>query len=366
MKCLDYCRYGRDGCKDGFSSCKLLHPVLCKSSLNHRQCYNSNCTLAHLKGTIRNLEDRRYNGQSQNPASQGNIANSAPIAGNSGMHKYKPYDPQNLGFFSYQQPSRNRRQQEPHPINQRYHQPRNDYSYDVSNFPSTQEAYTEHIPNKNGRGSMSYQNDSFFRNVPVDEVNSKHTTELPTRAPVNQNSSRSPPTANKIPPKSIRHAITAATTTAKGGPHSLTNTVSTQLLMLLNIQGITRDVNSSQYWKFSYLSNLVLTSPNTYLIIALTETWLKPYTTDAQIKINGYNVYRADRKHREHGGALLYVHQDISLSLKLNVMMTTYVKQFSASLLQHIPCSLASTNHVMPQLKVFQTYSPSFKNALIV
>ena len=162
MKCLDYCRYGRDGCKDGFSSCKLLHPVLCKSSLNHRQCYNSNCTLAHLKGTIRNLEDRRYNGQSQNHASQGNIANSAPIAGNSGMHKYKPYDPQNLGFFSYQQPSRNRRQQEPHPINQRYHQPRNDYSYDVSNFPSTQEAYTKHIPNKNDRGSMSYPNDSFL------------------------------------------------------------------------------------------------------------------------------------------------------------------------------------------------------------
>ena len=146
----------------------------------------------------------------------------------------------------------------------------------------------------------------------------------------------------------------------------MTNTVSTQLLMLLNIQGITRDVNSSQYWKFSYLSNLVLTSPNTYLIIALTETWLKPYILQMhKLRLMGI-MFIEPTENIESTAEHFSMSIKISLSLKLNVMMTTYVKQFSASLLQHIPCSLASTNHVMPQLKVFQTYSPSFKNALIV
>lgn len=52
-KCLDYCRYGREGCSKGYDGCKLLHPVLCRSSLRYGECYNKSCTYAHLKGTIR-------------------------------------------------------------------------------------------------------------------------------------------------------------------------------------------------------------------------------------------------------------------------------------------------------------------------
>ena len=52
-KCLNYCRYGRDGCPNGFAQCKLLHPVLCRSSLRSKQCFDEGCTLTHLKGTTR-------------------------------------------------------------------------------------------------------------------------------------------------------------------------------------------------------------------------------------------------------------------------------------------------------------------------
>ena len=52
-KCIKYCRNGRDGCGGGFRECQLLHPVLCRNSLRSRECFDMNCTLAHLKGTIR-------------------------------------------------------------------------------------------------------------------------------------------------------------------------------------------------------------------------------------------------------------------------------------------------------------------------
>ena len=48
--------------------------------------------------------------------------------------------------------------------------------------------------------------------------------------------------------------------------------------------------------------------------IAITETWLKGYITDAQIKIPNYNVSRSDRGKRTGGGVLLYSHTDIPLS----------------------------------------------------
>ena len=84
--------------------------------------------------------------------------------------------------------------------------------------------------------------------------------------------------------------------------------------MLLNTQGINPDVNSVQYYKLDYLSNYVSSSNNFYPFIALTETWLKPFNTDAQIHINGYNVFRADRIIRERGGALLYAHESIPIT----------------------------------------------------
>ena len=63
-KCLKYCRYGREGCGNGFRNCSLLHPVLCRNSLRYRQCFNPSCTFTHLKGTARN-PNNNYNHQPQ-------------------------------------------------------------------------------------------------------------------------------------------------------------------------------------------------------------------------------------------------------------------------------------------------------------
>ena len=56
-KCLRYCRNGRDGCGEGFRTCNLLHPVLSRNSLNYKHCFDPDCTLTHLKGTIRKVDE---------------------------------------------------------------------------------------------------------------------------------------------------------------------------------------------------------------------------------------------------------------------------------------------------------------------
>ena len=52
-KCTKYCRSGHEGCGSGFRECQLLHSVLCRNYLKSRECYDKDCTLALLKGTIR-------------------------------------------------------------------------------------------------------------------------------------------------------------------------------------------------------------------------------------------------------------------------------------------------------------------------
>lgn len=48
--------------------------------------------------------------------------------------------------------------------------------------------------------------------------------------------------------------------------------------------------------------------------MAITETWLKGYITDAQVKIKNYSVFRSDRSARIHGGSLIYVHDSLLVS----------------------------------------------------
>ena len=48
--------------------------------------------------------------------------------------------------------------------------------------------------------------------------------------------------------------------------------------------------------------------------IALSETWLKSYISDAQLHIPGYALSRCDRQGRVGGGVLLYSHEDIPVS----------------------------------------------------
>ena len=50
--------------------------------------------------------------------------------------------------------------------------------------------------------------------------------------------------------------------------------------------------------------------------MAISESWLKNYLTDAQILINNYTPIRGDRGSRKGGGTLLYIHQSIPISLE--------------------------------------------------
>ena len=45
--------------------------------------------------------------------------------------------------------------------------------------------------------------------------------------------------------------------------------------------------------------------------IAIAETWIKPHISDAQVNIDGYNIFRADRKCSKNGGVMLYIHKAI-------------------------------------------------------
>ena len=74
-------------------------------------------------------------------------------------------------------------------------------------------------------------------------------------------------------------------------------------------------INSASSYKIPYLveehlSKTKFPTP----VVAGTETWLKPYITDAQIAIPNYNVLRADRKNRERGGTLMYLHETIAFT----------------------------------------------------
>lgn len=80
LKCKNYCRYGQEGC-DG--SCGHLHPILCRDSLNFRQCNNANCTFAHLQGTQRyydkphNYDDNRASTRKFRNSRNFNISNTS-------------------------------------------------------------------------------------------------------------------------------------------------------------------------------------------------------------------------------------------------------------------------------------------------
>ena len=84
--------------------------------------------------------------------------------------------------------------------------------------------------------------------------------------------------------------------------------------MLLNIWGMDTSASSSLAWKIPYIEELVTNSPESYSIISITETWVKPHLTDSQLAINGYNIYRCDRLKRERGGCCLYIKDHFTVS----------------------------------------------------
>ncbi|GAA52034.1 hypothetical protein CLF_107249 [Clonorchis sinensis] len=53
-------------------------------------------------------------------------------------------------------------------------------------------------------------------------------------------------------------------------------------------------------------------------IIALTETWLTPDVSDAEISIDGYSIFRADSKRGRAGGVALYLHAALPIPIVLS------------------------------------------------
>lgn len=87
--------------------------------------------------------------------------------------------------------------------------------------------------------------------------------------------------------------------------------------LILNIQSINPSASSHVRWKVhDLLSHIETERVNKHELpfIALTETWLKSYISDAQLHIPGYNISRCDRDKRVGGGVLLYSHEDLPVS----------------------------------------------------
>lgn len=94
--------------------------------------------------------------------------------------------------------------------------------------------------------------------------------------------------------------------------------LTSQSVLVINIQGIVPSLSSKSHWKLDYLSTILNNSDKYFPFVFLTETWCKSYMTDAQLHIPNYSVYRADRKLRHRGGSLIYIHDSILVSTSLN------------------------------------------------
>ena len=78
-------------------------------------------------------------------------------------------------------------------------------------------------------------------------------------------------------------------------------------------------LHSKSFWKLHMLKEEVskLNNQNKYIpFISVSESWLKPFISNEQILIANYNIFRADWKCSKNGGALLYIHKDITIDFE--------------------------------------------------
>ena len=54
------------------------------------------------------------------------------------------------------------------------------------------------------------------------------------------------------------------------------------------------------------------------ILMNLTETWLDE-TVEEIVDVDGYRIFRSDRKNRERGGTAIYVHDKIEANVKLKM-----------------------------------------------
>ena len=75
--------------------------------------------------------------------------------------------------------------------------------------------------------------------------------------------------------------------------------------------------SSSRYKLTSFIEEHIhaLDKPKSEIpFIIITESWLKPFISDAQITIPDYEIVRQDRIKRLRGGVILYVHKSLPIS----------------------------------------------------
>ena len=113
---------------------------------------------------------------------------------------------------------------------------------------------------------------------------------------------------------------------------------------MLNIQGMDCSATSTLQWKAPYLEEYVTNSAQWFAVISITETWLKPHLTNAQLSITGYELYRSDRLEREKGGCCLYIHETLPVSDHF---------KFDNNFCEVIVCVIEST-----KVLVFSVYTP--------
>ena len=82
-------------------------------------------------------------------------------------------------------------------------------------------------------------------------------------------------------------------------------------IVLINGQSVSPAAQSDCRWKIPFIKRTIASSTPPPAVIAITESWLKDYITDAQVSIEGYRVYRSDRDKRKGGGCLLYLHDQL-------------------------------------------------------
>ena len=72
----------------------------------------------------------------------------------------------------------------------------------------------------------------------------------------------------------------------------------------------------NQKYKSQALREIIESSQNFIPYFVITESHLHQDVFDAEININNYNVYRADRVERKCGGTAIYVHESIVINSK--------------------------------------------------
>eukprot|EP00116_Pleurobrachia_bachei_P001755 sb/3462017/ len=87
-------------------------------------------------------------------------------------------------------------------------------------------------------------------------------------------------------------------------------------IVVLNGRSISPSAAGNTRWKLPFIESVLLRNPNSSpaIALAISESWLKPYISDAQIQIQGYNSFRSDRPERKGGGCVLYVQEQIPIS----------------------------------------------------